>query len=145
MHKFALNYDDLFEISIFFPSVLKCFEEKPFSIDKTKLQADWFAFTSLLIWKITWEISWKCAVRWLFVNFFLFEIFSCQIRNLLVASNSHGGGANTLDYNIVVSKFKLQLCYYVQFWNNAHGKGMYPLVNGTSYRLNDTTTVLLWE
>ena len=29
-----------------------------------------------------------------------------------------------LDYNIIVSKFELQPCYYIHFWTNTLGKGM---------------------
>ena len=44
-----------------------------------------------------------------------------------------GGGApcgivaNELDCDIVVSKIKLQLCYYIHFQTNSLGKGMNPL------------------
>ncbi len=46
-----------------------------------------------------------------------------------------------LDCDIVVSKFKLQSCYYIHFQTNSLGKGMNnpPSSNG----LNSTTTVLL--
>ena len=40
----------------------------------------------------------------------------------------HSVVANILNCNIVVSKFKLQSCYYVYFWTNALGKGMNPLI-----------------
>ena len=33
-----------------------------------------------------------------------------------------------LDYNIVVSEFELQLCYYIHFWTNTLGKGMNPFI-----------------
>ena len=49
---------------------------------------------------------------------------------------------NMLDYNITVSEFELQSCYYVHFQTNTIGKGIqspYP----SSYGLNSTTTVLL--
>ena len=36
--------------------------------------------------------------------------------------------ANVLDSDIVVSKFKLQLGYYVHFWTNTLGKGMNSLI-----------------
>ena len=49
---------------------------------------------------------------------------------------------NALDCGIVVSKFKLQSCYYVHFWANTPGKGMKPSYP-PSYGLNSTTTVLL--
>ena len=35
---------------------------------------------------------------------------------------------NMLNSNIVESKFKLQLCYYVHFYTNTLGKGMNPLI-----------------
>ena len=41
-------------------------------------------------------------------------------------------------YDIVVSKFKLKLCYYFHFQTNILGKDM----NTPSYELNSTTTVL---
>ena len=47
---------------------------------------------------------------------------------------------NMLDCDIVVSKFKLQLCQYIHFQTNTLGKGMnlsYP----SSYELNSATTV----
>ena len=37
--------------------------------------------------------------------------------------------ANVLDCNIVVSKFKLLLCYYVHFQTNTLGKGMNSLIS----------------
>ena len=33
-----------------------------------------------------------------------------------------------MDCKIVVSKFKLQSCYYIPFQTNALGKGMNPLI-----------------
>ena len=36
--------------------------------------------------------------------------------------------ANMLDCDIVVSGFKLQLCYYIHFQNNTLGKGLNPLI-----------------
>ena len=36
--------------------------------------------------------------------------------------------ANVLDYDIIVSEFKIQSCYYVPFWNNTLGKGMNSLI-----------------
>ena len=34
----------------------------------------------------------------------------------------------SLDSGIVVSEFKLQLCYYIHFWRNTLGKGMNPFI-----------------
>ena len=56
----------------------------------------------------------------------------------------HGVMVNVLNSNIEVSEFKLQSHYYIHFQTNTHGKGMnsqYP----SNYRLNSTTTVLLWH
>ena len=41
-----------------------------------------------------------------------------------------GGGCpcGIMDCGIVVSEFKLQLCYYSHFWTNTLGKGMNPLI-----------------
>ena len=36
--------------------------------------------------------------------------------------------ANMLDFNLIVSKFKLQLCYYIHFQTNTLGKGMNLLI-----------------
>ena len=44
-----------------------------------------------------------------------------------------------LNYYIVVSKFKLQSHYYVQFWTNTLWKGMNLLIP-SSNELNKTTT-----
>ena len=55
---------------------------------------------------------------------------------------SRGVMVKALDCGIVVSEFKLQSCYYVQFRTNTHGKGMntpYP----PSYGLNSIIAVLL--
>ena len=49
-----------------------------------------------------------------------------------------------MDCGIVVSKFELQLHYYVHFRANTLGKGMNPPYP-PSYGLNSTTTVLLGE
>ena len=38
----------------------------------------------------------------------------------------YGIVANTLNFNIIVSKFELQLCYYIPFRTNTIGKGMNP-------------------
>ena len=38
--------------------------------------------------------------------------------------NLYGIVVNTLDWDIVVSEFKLQLYYYIYFHTNALGKGM---------------------
>ena len=46
-----------------------------------------------------------------------------------------GEVANELDYNIVVSEFKLQLHYYIHFWAKESYEAFYPL----SYSLNKTT------
>ena len=40
----------------------------------------------------------------------------------------HGAMAKVLDCKIVVSKFKLQLCFYIHFWTYTLGKGMNPLI-----------------
>ena len=39
-----------------------------------------------------------------------------------------GAAANVLDYEIVVSEFKLQSCYYIHFQTNTLGKGMNMLI-----------------
>ena len=35
---------------------------------------------------------------------------------------------NVLDYDFVVSEFKLQSCYYIHFWTNNLGKGINSLI-----------------
>ena len=35
---------------------------------------------------------------------------------------------NMLDSDIIVSEFKLQLCFYIHFWTNTLGKGMNPFI-----------------
>ena len=52
--------------------------------------------------------------------------------------NLHGSVANVLDFNITVSKFKLELCRYVCFRTSTCRKGM-----NLNCRLNSTTVVLL--
>ena len=56
----------------------------------------------------------------------------------------HGVMVKALACGIIVSKFKLQLLYYVNFRTNTVGKGMNPPYP-PSYGLNSTTTVLLGE
>ena len=58
---------------------------------------------------------------------------------------NHGGshigrGADMLKCHIVVSKFKLQSRYYINFWTHTLGKCMNPFI---PYGLSSTTTVLL--
>ena len=53
--------------------------------------------------------------------------------------NLHDVVANVLACDIIVSKFKLQLHYYVHFWANTLGK--LELSYFPSYGLNSTTTV----
>ena len=50
--------------------------------------------------------------------------------------------ANMLDYDIIVSKFKHQSCFYVHFWTNTLRKSMKPFIS-LSYRLKGTIRVLL--
>ena len=53
----------------------------------------------------------------------------------------HGIVVNVLDWDIVVSVFKLQYCYYIHFHTNIFRKSMNPLIL-PSYGGNSTTTVL---
>ena len=48
--------------------------------------------------------------------------------NQIILGSLYGVVVNVLDYVIVVSEYKLQLCYYIHFWLNALGKDMNPLV-----------------
>ena len=47
-----------------------------------------------------------------------------------------------LDYYLEVSEYKLQSCYYVHFWTNAHGKGFEHPYFPCS-RLNNISAILL--
>ena len=47
---------------------------------------------------------------------------------------------DVLNYDIVLSKFKLQLHYYVHFWTNALEKGMNSFIPA-SYGLNSIMTI----
>ena len=49
-------------------------------------------------------------------------------QSLLLMGKSPGAVANMLYCNIVVTKFKLQLCYYIHFQSGILGKGMNPLI-----------------
>ena len=49
---------------------------------------------------------------------FSFKLFYLFIPNLH-GESPHGIEANLLDSDIVISKFKLQLCYYIHFQTNA--------------------------
>ena len=71
-------------------------------------------------------------------------ISSCQktIQIYLKRVNPHGVVVIKLDCAIVVSKFKLQLQYCIQFCTNTLRKGMNPFIS-LSYGLNSTTSVLL--
>ena len=37
----------------------------------------------------------------------------------------HGVMVKALNCGVIVSEFKLQLCYYIYFWSNTLGKGMW--------------------
>ena len=50
---------------------------------------------------------------------------------------------NMQNCNIVVCEFELQSHYYVHFWTNTLGKGMYPFIPPPIYELDSTTAVLL--
>ena len=60
----------------------------------------------------------------------------CEMR----WGSPHDVGANVLDYDMIVSKFELQLEYYVPF--RTLGKSMNSLIP-TIYGLNLPSTVLL--
>ena len=59
-----------------------------------------------------------------------------QEQKILLRTKKHsfkregscGVVGNMLDYNIIVSVFKLQLCYYINFCTNTLGKGMNHLI-----------------
>ena len=46
-----------------------------------------------------------------------------------VKCNPHSMMAKVLDCGLEVSKFKLQLCYYIHFQTNTLGKGKYSLIS----------------
>ena len=61
-----------------------------------------------------------------------------------MGGGSRGVVANTLNYDIVESEFKLQSYYYVHFRVNTLKKGMKSLIlPALRYRTNSTTLVLL--
>ena len=64
----------------------------------------------------------------------------CVCEIILMGWNPHG--AHVLDWDNVVSKFKLQSCYYIDFQINMFEKGMNLIILST-HGLNHTTTVLL--
>ena len=53
----------------------------------------------------------------------------CLGANSLFRETQRGILANVLDWDIVVSKFTLQSCYYVHFQPNALEKGMNAVVS----------------
>ena len=67
----------------------------------------------------------------------------CYLLKSAFGSSPHCIMAKVLDCSLEVSKFKLQLCYYIYFWTKSPwGKGMnppYPPGSG----LNSTSTILL--
>ena len=78
------------------------------------------------------------------------ELFSSaemqSVYSAAPADCANGMLANMMNYDVIVSKFKLQSCYYVHFQTNFFGKGMSTLIH-LNYGLNSTTTVLqrwLW-
>ena len=57
---------------------------------------------------------------------------------LLLVGTPYGIVANILDFDIVVSNFRLHSHYYVHFWTHTLRKSMNVLIP-SSYRLNSTT------
>ena len=51
---------------------------------------------------------------------------------LLTRGSPHVIVAKVLDCNIVINEFKLQFCYYAQFWTNILGKVMNSLIFSSS-------------
>ena len=68
-------------------------------------------------------------------------IFLCNSSNHL-SGGSCVAMAKVLDYNIIVSEFKLPSCYYIYFWTNTLGKGIEPPYS-SCYGLNNTTAIFL--
>ena len=50
-----------------------------------------------------------------------FNVYLCHLHE-----SSFGIMAKVLDSGLKVSKFKLQSCYYIQFWTDTLGKGIEP-------------------
>ena len=55
------------------------------------------------------------------------HFFSTQLY--LGVESPHGVVENILDCDIVISKFKFYLCYYVHFWTNTLWKGSHSLIS----------------
>ena len=59
------------------------------------------------------------------------QTYHCWLTNKDLHTSArcpHGVMVKTLNCGIIVSEFKLQLCYYVHFQTNTLGKGMNPLI-----------------
>ena len=69
-------------------------------------------------------------------------MYSYLIHALRFRRNLSDVMANELGSNIVVSKFNIQLQYYVHFWTNTLKKIRIFFTFLSSYGLNGTTTVL---
>ena len=88
--------------------------------------------TNCISWML-WDplVECVCVCICVFFGFFL-SPFSVRIKiieyRLLNSKCTYCAVANVLDCNSVVSKFKLQLCYYVHFLTNTLVKGMNPLI-----------------
>ena len=92
--------------------------ETKLSLTKKLKNCKWFQ--PFFIWSI-------CSYRFIF--------HQCNLGNL------RGVVDNLVDYDIIVSEFELQSCYYVYFGTNALWKGMKRIL--PKYGLNSITPVLL--
>ena len=94
--------------------------------------------TSLMVSIIYMKSLEKLAYFEIFTLVYIHDIF---VLKSYQKGNPYGVVANMLDCNIIVSKFKLKLCYYVHFWINTTAKSKLSCLS--SYGLNSTTIVLL--
>ena len=54
---------------------------------------------------------------------FMYLEIECVMESNTFRGSPYGVVTNVLDCDIVESKFKIQLHYYIHFWTNALGKG----------------------
>ena len=61
---------------------------------------------------------------------------------LLGVASLRGVLLKAMDCGIIVSEFELQSRYYVHFWTNTLGKGVYPLIILAEYQQYCTSRIM---